>query len=176
MLGALDGCADLLERYGGHRQAAGLTLDAARVAAFRQRISAHANEVLSPDDLRPRLRLDATLPLSLITPDLVAHLARLAPFGVGNPKPLFEAPAAEIVSGPTRLKDRHLSMTVRQDGRVFRAVAWRAAEHAAALQASRSGVDLAYHVERNEFRGETSIELNVCDMQLRGDRAPAATA
>jgi single-stranded-DNA-specific exonuclease len=176
MLGALERCADLFVRFGGHRQAAGLTMDAARIPELRARLGAHADAVLSPDDLRARVYVDAPLPLSAISPDVVDHLRRLAPFGSANPKPVFEAAGVEIASGPTVMKDRHLSMTVRQDGRVFRAVAWRAAEHAAALQASRSGVDLAYHVERNEFRGETSIELNVCDMQLRGDRAPAATA
>jgi single-stranded-DNA-specific exonuclease len=172
MLGGLERCAELFDRFGGHRQAAGLTMPAGRIAEFRGRMSAHANEVLAPDDLRPRLRLDATLPLSSITPDLVSHLDRLAPFGVANPKPLFEASAAEIVSGPTRLKERHLTMTVRQDGRVFRALAWRAAEHLDFFGAHRGRVDLAYHVERNDFRGEANIELSIAD--ARAPRADSA--
>jgi single-stranded-DNA-specific exonuclease len=117
--------------------------------------------------------LDAALPLPAITPDVIEQLRRLAPFGNGNPKPVFEASPVEIVGGPTTMKDRHLSMTVRQEGRVFRAVAWRASEHLAVLQANRTGLDLAYHVERNEYRGESTVELNVCDIQLQR-RAPEA--
>ena len=58
MLGALERCADLFHRFGGHKQAAGLTMEAARVPEFRARINAHADEVLEPDDLLPRLRID----------------------------------------------------------------------------------------------------------------------
>jgi single-stranded-DNA-specific exonuclease len=176
MLGALERCADLFVRFGGHRQAAGLTMDAARIPELRARLGAHADEVLSPEDLRAHVYVDAPLPLSAITPDVVEHLQRLAPFGTANPKPIFEASGVEIVTGPTTMKERHLSMTVRQDGRVFRAVAWRAAEHAAVLQASRAGVDLAYHIERNDFRGESSVELNVCDVQLPRVGSPAGGA
>jgi single-stranded-DNA-specific exonuclease len=165
MLDALERCGDLFARYGGHRQAAGLSMDAARIPEFRARINAHADSVLSPDDLRPRLRIDATLPLSGITPAVVDGLERMAPFGLGNPRPVFDAPSVEIVSGPTRLKDRHLSMTVRQDGRVFRALAWRSAERLEFLQAHRHRLDLAYSLDRNTFRDETRVELTVADVR-----------
>ena len=173
MLAALERCADLFVRFGGHRQAAGLTMDPARIPELRARLADHADAVLSPDDLRARVYLDAALPLPAITPDVIEQLRRLAPFGNGNPKPVFEASPVEIVGGPTTMKDRHLSMTVRQEGRVFRAVAWRASEHLAVLQANRTGLELAYHVERNEYRGESTVELNVCDIQLQR-RAPEA--
>jgi len=173
VLAALERCADLFVRFGGHRQAAGLTMDAARVPELRARLAAHADAVLSPDDLRAHVYVDALLPLPAISPEVVDCLQRLAPFGSANPKPVFEASRVDIVTGPTTMKDRHLSMTVRQHGRVFRAIAWRAAEHAGVLQANRAGLDLAYHLERNEFRGESTIELNVCDIQLArpGDAA-----
>ena len=163
MLDGLERCADLFERFGGHRQAAGLTMDAARVEEFRTRLSEHADSVLSPDDLRPRLRLDATMPFGGITPDVIAGLDRLAPFGAGNARPVFDAPAVEIVRGPDRLKERHVSMTVRQDGRMFRAIAWRAAEQLEFFESHRAGLDLAYYLEKNTFRGESTIELQVAD-------------
>jgi len=165
MLDALERCGDVFARYGGHRQAAGLSMEAARIPEFRARINAHADTVLSPDDLRPRLRIDATLPLSGIGPAVVDGLERMAPFGLGNPRPVFDAPGVEIVSGPTKLKDKHLSMAVRQDGRVFRALAWRGAERLEFLQAHRARLDLAYCLERNTFRDETRVELNVADVR-----------
>ena len=165
MLGALERCAALFVRFGGHRQAAGLTMEAARVPEFRARINAWADEVLEPDHLRPRLRIDAPLHLKAITPDLVRGLDALGPFGMGNPRPVFHAAPVEIVDGPRSLKERHLKMTFAQDGRKFRAIAWRAAERAEFLEKHRAGVDLAFSLERNEFQGETYLELSVADFR-----------
>jgi single-stranded-DNA-specific exonuclease len=165
MLGALERCADLFVRFGGHRQAAGLTMEAARVPEFRARINAHADEVLEPDQLRPRLRIDGPLNLKAITPDLVRGLDALGPFGMGNPRPVFHASPVEIVDGPRSIKDRHLSMTFNQDGRRFRAIAWRAAEQADFLERNRAGLNLAFSLDRNEFQGETYLELSVADFK-----------
>ena len=169
MLDALERCADLFLRFGGHKQAAGLTMDAARLPEFRARINAHANEVLEPDQLRPRLRIDGALNLRHITPDLVQGLNAMAPFGLANPRPIFHAMPVEIVDGPRPIKDRHLSMTFRQDGRSFRAIAWRAAERAAFLTENRAGVNLAFSLEQNEYLGETYLELAVADFKSLSD-------
>jgi single-stranded-DNA-specific exonuclease len=168
MLGALERCADLFVRFGGHKQAAGLTMEAPRVGEFRQRINAWADEVLEPDQLRPKLRIDAPLHLKAITHDLVRGLDAMGPFGMGNPRPVFHAAPVEIVDGPRSLKERHLKMTFCQDGRRFRAIAWRAAERADFLERHRTGVDLAFSLERNEFQGETYLELSVADFRPLG--------
>jgi single-stranded-DNA-specific exonuclease len=169
MLGGLERCAEFFLRYGGHKQAAGLTMDAANIPAFRARINAHANDVLEPDHLRPRLRIDGALNLKHITPDLVEGLNAMAPFGLANPRPVFHSMPVEIVDGPRPLKDRHLKMTFRQDGRSFRAIAWRAAERAAFLTENRAGVNLAFSLEQNEFQGETYLELTVADFKSLSD-------
>jgi single-stranded-DNA-specific exonuclease len=169
MLDALERCSDLFLRFGGHKQAAGLTMEAARVPEFRARINAHADEVLEPDHLRPRLRIDGALNLRNITADLVEGLNALAPFGLANPRPVFQAMPVEIVDGPRPIKDRHLKMTFRQDGRSFRAIAWRAAERAAFLTEHRAGVNLAFSLEQNEYQGETYLELNVADVKSLSD-------
>jgi len=170
MLDALERCADLFVKFGGHRQAAGLTMEAGRVPEFRERINGWADEVLHPDQLRPRLRIDAPLSLNGITHDLVRGLDALGPFGMGNPRPVFHAAPVEIVDGPRTLKERHLKMTFSQQGRRFRAIAWRAAERADFLEKHRAGVNLAFSLDRNEYQGETYLELNVCDIRsLDGD-------
>jgi single-stranded-DNA-specific exonuclease len=169
MLGALERCSDLFLRFGGHKQAAGLTMEAARVGEFRARINQHADEVLEPDQLRPRLRIDGALNLKHITHDLIGGLDRLAPFGLANPRPVFHAMPVEIVDGPRPLKDRHLKMTFRQDGRSFRAIAWRAAERAAFLTEHRAGVNLAFSLEQNQYQGETYLELSVADVKPLSD-------
>jgi single-stranded-DNA-specific exonuclease len=169
MLDALERCGDLFLRFGGHKQAAGLTIEATRVPEFRARINAHADEVLEPDQLRPRLRIDGALNLRHITPDFVDGLNAIAPFGCGNPRPVFHAMPVEIVDGPRPLKERHLKMTFRQDGRSFRAIAWRAAERAAFLTEHRAGVNLAFSLEQNQFQGETYLELSVADVKSLSD-------
>ena len=165
MLGALERCSDVFIRFGGHKQAAGLSLEAQRVPEFRQRINTWADEVLEPDQLRPKLRIDAPLHLKGITHDLVRGLDAMGPFGMGNPRPVFHTAPVEIVDGPRSLKERHLKMTFCQDGRRFRAIAWRAAERADFLEKHRTGVDLAFSLERNEFQGETYLELSVADFR-----------
>jgi len=165
MLGALERCADLFVKFGGHKQAAGLTMEAQRVPEFRQRINSWADEVLHPDQLRPRLRIDAPLALNGITHDLVRGLDTLGPFGMGNPRPVFHASPVEIVDGPRTLNERHLKMTFSQQGRRFRAIAWRAAERASFLEKHRAGLNLAFSLDRNEYQGETYLELSVCDIR-----------
>lgn len=165
ILAALEHCSDVFVKFGGHKQAAGLTMEAARVPEFRARINAYADEVIEPDQLRPRLRIDAPLSLKGITHDLVRGLDLLGPFGLANPRPVFHASGVEIVDGPRTIKERHLKMTFAQDGRRFRAIAWRAAERAGFLEENRAGVNLAFSLDKNEFQGETYLELSVADIK-----------
>jgi single-stranded-DNA-specific exonuclease len=166
LLEALTACHDLFVRYGGHRQAAGVTLEAARIPELRQRLTAIANDRLSPDDLVPRLRIDAPLGLREISGAVIEGLSRLGPFGAANPKPVFRAAPVDLVSPPRRLKDRHLALLLRQSGRSFRAMAWRAADREPYLLANPTGLELAYSLEQNEYRGERTTELTVADVRL----------
>ncbi len=172
LLAALEACADLFIRFGGHRQAAGVTLEAARVGELRRRLTAWADARLSPDDLVPRLRIDAPLGLREISGDVIEGLARLGPFGAANPKPVFRAAPIDIAQPPRRLKDRHLALLVRQDGRSFRAIAWRAAEREEYLVANRFGLELAYSLEQGEFLGERTTELTVADVRVPAEARP----
>jgi single-stranded-DNA-specific exonuclease len=166
LLASLEACSDLLLRFGGHRQAVGMTIEAARIGELRRRLSAWANERLSPGDLVPRLRIDAPLGLREISGPVIEGLARLGPFGAANAKPIFRASPVDLVDAPRRLKERHLSLMLRQDGRAFRAMAWRAADREPFYQTHRFGLELAYSLDQNEFRGERVTELTVADLRL----------
>ena len=165
MLGALERCAPLMTRFGGHKQAAGLTMPADRIREFRAAINAVGDETLGPDDLVPRLRLHGDLGFRGITGGVAAGVASLAPFGAGNPKPVFAARRVEIVDGPRKLKERHLKMTLKQDGRIFRAVAWRAAERLAHLVEHKAAVDVAFSLDENHYNGESRVELTLADVR-----------
>ncbi|HXG54746.1 MAG TPA: single-stranded-DNA-specific exonuclease RecJ [Vicinamibacterales bacterium] len=170
LLAALEHCSDLFVKFGGHKQAAGLTMEAARVPAFRARINAYADAAIEPDQLRPRLRIDGPLNLAHITHDLMHGLDQLGPFGLANPRPVFHASGVQIVDGPRTIKERHLKMTFAQDGRRLRAMAWRAAERAGFLEKNRAAMHLAFSVDRNEYQGETYLELLVADFKAMDDQ------
>jgi len=159
MLGALERASHLLTRFGGHRQAAGLTLEAARVRDLRLAVNAVA------DDLLPRLRIDGALGFRAITGPVISGLAALAPFGAGNPRPMFAARGVEIVDGPRKLKERHLKMALKQDGRIFRAIAWRAAERHEYLSAHKGALDVAFSLDQNQYNGESYTELSLADLK-----------
>jgi single-stranded-DNA-specific exonuclease len=165
MLAALESCAPMLARFGGHKQAAGLQIEAARVREFRLGVNAYADQRLGPDDLRPRLYLDGPLTFRAITDRVVSELNTLAPFGPSNPRPKFFTGPVEVVDGPRRLKERHLKMTFKQDGRLIRGIHWNAADREEDLTAQKAGVELAYTLEENEFQGEKYLELRVEDFR-----------
>jgi single-stranded-DNA-specific exonuclease len=165
LLASLEACSDLFTKFGGHRHAAGLTMDAGRLKELRRRLTAYANERLGPEDLVPRLRIDGHLPLTAITPRVVEGLRAMEPFGAGNARPVFHTGSVELAHGPRVMKAKHLSMSVRQDARVFRAVAWRMAERAEFVTQHRTALDLAFNVTENHYRGEHTVELSVADIR-----------
>ncbi len=165
LLGSLEACGDLFTKFGGHRHAAGLTMEAGRLKELRRRLTDYADTRLGPEDLAPRLRVDGHLPLSAITPAVVEGLRTLEPFGAGNPRPVFYTGAVELANGPRIMKTKHLSMSVRQDARVFRAVAWRMADRADFVTQHRSALDVAFNLTENRYRGEHTIELSVADIR-----------
>ncbi|HXD74125.1 MAG TPA: single-stranded-DNA-specific exonuclease RecJ [Vicinamibacterales bacterium] len=171
ILEALERSSNLMIRFGGHKQAAGLTVEAARIRDLRLAVNAYADEILGPEDLMPRLRIDADLSFRTITGAVAAGVTSLAPFGAGNPRPVFAARGVEIIDGPRKLKERHLKMALKQDGRIFRAIAWRAAERHDYLTEHRAAIDVAFSLEQNEFNGETFVELTLSD--ARAAAAPA---
>ena len=165
MLGALESCADAMVKFGGHKQAAGLTIETSRIRELRARVNTFADDCLGPDDLRPRLWIDGALGFRSITEQVASELTRLAPFGAGNPCPVFRTSRVEIIDGPRRVKDRHLKMAFRQDGRVFRGIAWRASEREAFVTEHRAAIDVAFSLEQDVWNGERYLQLSVADFK-----------
>jgi len=161
----LTACGDYLERFGGHRMAAGLSIDPARIEAFSDALAEHAATVLSDDDLRPRVRIDAVLAPSEVSLDLVDELARLEPFGMGNPGVNLLVPAAALHAVETMGDGaKHLRASVELGGFRCRGVGFGMGGEAARLR--RAGrADVAFRLSRNEWNGAVSAQ-----MLLRGVR------
>jgi single-stranded-DNA-specific exonuclease len=165
MLAALESCAELMVKFGGHKQAAGLTIESSRVRELRARVNDFADACLRPDDLRPRLWIDGALAFRSISSQVASELDALSPFGAGNPRPVFRAGRVEVVDGPRLVNDRHLKMAFKQDGRIMRGIAWRAAEREGFVAEHRAAIDLAFSLEQDTWNGERYLQLSVADFR-----------
>jgi single-stranded-DNA-specific exonuclease len=141
-------------------------LEASRVDELRRRLVAWAGERLSPADLIPRLTIHAPLGLREISPQILDGLLRLAPFGPANPKPVFRAGPVALMGEPRTVKERHLKLLFRQDGRTLPAIAWRAAERSEYLAANRGALEVAYSIDAGEYQGVPTTELTVADVRV----------
>jgi single-stranded-DNA-specific exonuclease len=150
LLEALEAMPELFERFGGHRQAAGVTLASDKVDQFRARFNEYAAARLTLADLAPQLEIDAVLELREIDDRSVAEVLRLAPFGCGNPAPLFAALGAEVAGPPVVMKEKHLRLMLRQNGRTLMVKAWNFVERVAELQAG-ARVDVAFTLEDDAY-------------------------
>ena len=156
---ALDACRDLFLRFGGHRQAAGLTIAADRVDAFRARLSEAVGQQLQGRALMPETAYDSALSLREITLDLIDDIRRLEPFGTGNPAPVFLLRDVDILSArAVGSEQAHLKLTLSQGGTMMDAIAFRMGHRAGTLQGP---CDLAVTPEANTFGGRTAAECRV---------------
>src|SRR6267378_4094917 len=110
LLNALESCANIFTRYGGHAHAVGFALPANRLSELRKHLDEYAHARLTLSDFEPILNLDAALPLEQVTPELFQALRRLEPFGMGNPEPVFSACAVRVMAPPRLIKDKHVKL------------------------------------------------------------------
>jgi single-stranded-DNA-specific exonuclease len=170
LLEALESMPDLFVRFGGHAHAAGVTLETGRVDEFRQRFNAYAAARLSPEDLRPKLTIDGVVELREVDERSASGLFALAPFGHGNPVPLFAALDVEVAGPPAPWNGKHLRVLLRQNGRTLALKAWNFAERAAELAAG-ARVDVAFSIEEDAYAGGFSVVLRDIRSQARAAEA-----
>ena len=163
---ALHECADLLERWGGHKMAAGLTLKRENLPAFRERFAAVGRARLAPSDLGPRQRIDVELPLAEASLELEKLCRHLEPTGLGNPGPVFGAKGI-IWGGAKVVGSGHLKGTLTADGKKLDAIAFGWADRAPNLAAP---VDVAFRLEENSFNGRTTLQARVVAISPSPDR------
>jgi single-stranded-DNA-specific exonuclease len=159
---ALGCCARFLERWGGHRAAAGLSIAPEQLQPFADAFAAHAETVLTEADLTPTTVVDAILPRGAqLTMELCAELGRLAPFGLGNPSVTLLAPACELAELATVGDGKHLRFRVRRAG--VDAGSAIAFGHGAQLDRYRrvSRYDVAFRLEENQWNGTVAPQLVV---------------
>ncbi|MGH9629115.1 MAG: single-stranded-DNA-specific exonuclease RecJ [Bryobacteraceae bacterium] len=124
LLEALESMPELFTKFGGHRQAAGLTLAMSDVQIFRDRLNAYALTKLTSEDLRPVMEPDALLQFNELTERTVEEILALAPFGCGNSAPMFAVLGGEVCGTPALWNEKHLRVPIRQNGRTIVVKAW----------------------------------------------------
>ncbi len=160
---ALEACDDLLIRYGGHAAAAGFTVANDNLTALSDRLRQLASEQLADVELTPVLPVDAEIDLSEMTWGLQEELSRLEPCGYANPQPLFVSRSAHVVDHRAVGREkRHLKLTLSNGRATWDAIAFRQGEWANKLPGR---VDIAYHLEINEWNGRKNLQLNVQDIR-----------
>ncbi len=177
LLNAIESCADLFTRFGGHAFAVGFALPAEALPELKRRLRVYADEHLSGREPEQVLRIHAELPLDRITPVLAGWLHKLQPFGHGNPEPVFVARGVRLLTAPRLMKERHIRLELAQDAvqpqplpgssGALRAVGWDMAARAAALSLTKGSlIDLAYRIRENDHPEYGGLEVEIAGIEL----------
>ncbi|MCI0751658.1 MAG: single-stranded-DNA-specific exonuclease RecJ [Flammeovirgaceae bacterium] len=164
---AILGCSDLLEKFGGHKYAAGLTMDIGNVEAFQQRFEEVVKASITSEMLTPVVEIDLTIPFDAITPKFLNILKQMAPFGPENQKPMFESRNVFVYNSLSTMKDRHIRFYASQEGseQVLPVVGFDMADFYYRI-AEHDSFRMAYTIEENTYNGNTSIQLRIKDIKF----------
>jgi single-stranded-DNA-specific exonuclease len=164
---AISSCSDLLDKYGGHKFAAGLTLDIQNLEAFKTRFEEVVAASITEEMMTPVVEIDLEVPLQAITGKFFSILKQMAPFGPENQRPVFEARNLYVVNSLSNFKEKHIRFLAGQPGteNVFQVVAFDLAEHYDRLAKGES-FRMVYTIEENTYNGITSIQLRAKDIKF----------
>ena len=165
---AIEECSDLLEQYGGHTHAAGLTLKLENVKPFAEKFERIVSSNIVERSLTPEIEYDAEIPLRSISPKFFNVLKQFSPFGPGNQSPMFMSKNVWEVGDVMIVGNNHLKMSITQEdgGRIFKAIAFGLGEHYDKVSQGIS-FDICYTVEENHFNGHVNLQLNIKDILFR---------
>jgi single-stranded-DNA-specific exonuclease len=189
LLAAIESCADLFTRFGGHAFAVGFALPAEKLPDLKRRLRDYASVHLAAREPERLLHIHAELPLDRITPVLAGWLRKLEPLGHGNPEPNFVARSARLLAPPRIMKAQHIRLELAQDALAqdppapagaaspslpasaapiasIRAVGWNLAQRAMDLRLDRGSlIDLAYRIRENDHPDFGGLEIEITGMQ-----------
>jgi single-stranded-DNA-specific exonuclease len=167
LLSAIRGCSKHLTKYGGHKMAAGITMDAAKVDKFAADLEAYARQNLDEDSIVSRLNIDAMAQLSDFSKDTVGQLQSLSPFGQGNPRPVFATKGVRLASPPRRvgIKGDHLQLVITDGTATVRCIGFRFGKLEKKLL-EREYFNAAYKPQINTYNGNSNVEFIITDIQF----------
>ena len=161
----IGGCRHLLERFGGHRSAAGVTIARERVDEFARCFNAAARAALSPDDLVPEIRIDLEVALADLTPGFESLLRHLEPCGIGNPSPMLLARGVRLAAPPRTVGQGGLKLRLQTDHAPLDAIGWSLGHRIGEIDVSRP-LDIAFRLERDEYQGVSRLQAKLADFRV----------
>jgi len=164
---AIEKCSDLLEQFGGHKAAAGLTMKVENIELFTERFEKIVSETIEDYMLIPSIEIDAEINLSDITPKFFRVLKQFAPFGPGNMSPVFITRKIKDKGYAKMVGANHLKLEIVSPNdykQSFSAIAFHQAEHFEKIK-SGNAFDICYSIEENQWNGEVSLQLNIKDIR-----------
>jgi single-stranded-DNA-specific exonuclease len=167
LLSAIRECSQHVTKYGGHKMAAGISIEAAKIEQFAAEFETHAKKNLREDDVVARLYIDAVVPLSEFRRDTVSELQLLAPFGQGNPRPIFATKGVRLASPPRRvgIKGDHLQLVITDNTASVRCIGFRFGKLANSLL-EHDFFNVAYQPQINTYNGSSNVEFVLADIQF----------
>ncbi|MFO7890843.1 MAG: single-stranded-DNA-specific exonuclease RecJ [bacterium] len=162
---ALTLCKDSLIRYGGHKYAAGLTIDQDKINSFRQQLNAVSADMITEEDLVKTITVDMEISLSDINDELVKYLKLFEPHGPKNMRPVFISRNLEVVGTPRIVGRNHLKFKVRENNKIFDAIGFNLGELIYRLCPGENNLDMVYIIEENHWNGRTQTQLRVKDIK-----------
>lgn len=162
---ALNSCSHHLERFGGHKHAAGLEIRAENIPQLRADLEAYAANVLSPEDLVPELCYDLELRLPEANAELLKLLRHFGPHGLGNPSPVFVARNVGLAGNPKIVGENHLKLQLLQDGVQLPAIGFRMAHRIGEIDMTRNTIDVAFHLQMDRFNGREYLQAKLLDLR-----------
>jgi single-stranded-DNA-specific exonuclease len=160
----LSECRDLFVRFGGHRSAAGLTIERSRLEEFEQRFDAVAHERLTVDDLVPEVKVDVVVPLSALSGDLEVLLRHFEPHGIGNASPVFAITGARLATAPRLVGQGHLKLWLSHEDARIDAIGWGMGSLIPELE-NWPSLDVAFRLERDDWNGQTRLQAKLADIR-----------
>ena len=161
IIGAMSQCEDILDNYGGHKYAVGLSIQADRIEEFRERFFGIINNELSSGYPSPSFTIDSELDLSCVNDRMIQFLNKLAPFGESNPMPLFLTRNLRPVNNARIVGKNHLKFRATDGSKMFNAIAYNMGDLKDRVRVGAPPMDILYNIEENDWMGRTNIQLVV---------------
>lgn len=161
----LSRCSDLFDRFGGHRSAAGLTMQEERLPEFVERFDEVARSQLTPDDLVPELRIDLEIPVSAVDERLEQLVRYFEPFGMGNPAPVFRAENVRLAGRSRRIGADGVRLAIETPTGILNGIGWGLAASTGRLDEAGS-YQMVFRIERDDYRGNSELQLRVSDIRV----------
>jgi single-stranded-DNA-specific exonuclease len=168
LYGAIEACSELLDQYGGHTHAAGLTLKLENLSKFIEKFETVVAKNIVERSLTPEIEYDVEIPLRTITPKFFSVLKQFSPFGPGNLNPVFMSKNVWDVGDATIVGNNHLKLSLTQEegGRIFKAIGFGLGEHYDKVSQGIS-FDICFTIEENHFNGHVNLQLNIKDILFK---------